>query len=313
MACWTVQASDQRQALRRWQSGLARAFVRLDAEAAGAADVFAGRIDQVRVGTLRVSGVSAHAHRVVRRREHIGCSGEAIVFANLQIAGRGATTLGRSTWEAAPLDLTIVPTCETYAIENRHSFELLSFAVPAASLPEGLVPGRLSLSVSPVGREVAGTLASLAQVARALPSGLASQAERALEAQIVGALGLAAAVGGLILPNDAQVDPAHLRVAILAHIARRFADPSLSAAPIAAAFGLSGRRLHALFEGTDTSVGKRIRALRLAAAGRLLAETSLPISVVAARTGFADLGYFTRVFRRAHGMSPRDWRAARSS
>ncbi|MDT7638727.1 MAG: hypothetical protein QOC83_3015, partial [Pseudonocardiales bacterium] len=29
------------------------------------------------------------------------------------------------------------------------------------------------------------------------------------------------------------------------------------------------------------------------------------------RVGYPDGGYFARVFRREHGVAPRDWRAAR--
>ncbi|MDT7621515.1 MAG: AraC family transcriptional regulator, arabinose operon regulatory protein, partial [Pseudonocardiales bacterium] len=43
----------------------------------------------------------------------------------------------------------------------------------------------------------------------------------------------------------------------------------------------------------------------------LLVETDLPLGEVGRRVGYPDGGYFARVFRREHGVAPRDWRAAR--
>jgi AraC-like DNA-binding protein len=46
----------------------------------------------------------------------------------------------------------------------------------------------------------------------------------------------------------------------------------------------------------------------MAEARSLLVETELPVGEVARRVGMADPGYFSRMFRRAHGTSPRSWR-----
>lgn len=48
--------------------------------------------------------------------------------------------------------------------------------------------------------------------------------------------------------------------------------------------------------------------LRLRLAAKLLATTSDTITDISARCGFASQSYFTRCFRRAHGMSPREFR-----
>ena len=50
---------------------------------------------------------------------------------------------------------------------------------------------------------------------------------------------------------------------------------------------------------------------RMAVARELLDTTNLPISAVAGQTGYADPLYFSRQFRRIHGMSPETYRAAR--
>lgn len=50
---------------------------------------------------------------------------------------------------------------------------------------------------------------------------------------------------------------------------------------------------------------------RLVAAKLLLATTLLPITEIAARTGFSQTSYFIRVFRAAEGVSPKQYRTIR--
>ncbi|OBH89036.1 AraC family transcriptional regulator [Mycobacterium sp. E2733] len=59
---------------------------------------------------------------------------------------------------------------------------------------------------------------------------------------------------------------------------------------------------------TGRTVGEWITDRRMAEARRLLAETALPIAEVAGRVGIGDAGYFSRLFSRTHGVSPRAWR-----
>lgn len=53
-----------------------------------------------------------------------------------------------------------------------------------------------------------------------------------------------------------------------------------------------------------------VKKRRLAAACDLLSETDRPIADVAEACGFADYNYFSKVFKRALGQSPRAYRAA---
>ena len=62
---------------------------------------------------------------------------------------------------------------------------------------------------------------------------------------------------------------------------------------------------------TGRTVQEWIIERRMAEARSLLSDTELPVSEIARRVGMSDPGYFSRLFRRTHGTSPRKWRSRR--
>ena len=65
------------------------------------------------------------------------------------------------------------------------------------------------------------------------------------------------------------------------------------------------RRMQAL-TGMPPSV--YVKNIRLNVARRLLSNTDLPVSDIAAKTGFATTKYFSAVFKDAYGMTPNEFR-----
>jgi len=111
-------------------------------------------------------------------------------------------------------------------------------------------------------------------------------------------------------PNREAVAAAR-RAAAERFIVRNLHRPHLSPAHVAAAVGVSVRRLHGLFEPTGVSIGRRIVALRLAKARDLLAgEADLSVTEVAYRCGFDNLATFYRLFKAAFQMTATELRAA---
>lgn len=95
-------------------------------------------------------------------------------------------------------------------------------------------------------------------------------------------------------------------------IDRRHTEP-LSLRDVAGELGVTpGHLTTVVRRRTGRTVGEWIVERRLAAARGLLAETDLPVAEVARRVGVSDPGYFSRLFGRAHGASPREWRGRRS-
>jgi len=93
-------------------------------------------------------------------------------------------------------------------------------------------------------------------------------------------------------------------------IERRAAEP-LSLSDVAAEVGMSpGHLTTVVRRRTGRTVQDWIVENRMARARDLLASTDLPVGEVACRIGISDPAYFSRVFRREHGVSPRAWRTA---
>ncbi len=117
-----------------------------------------------------------------------------------------------------------------------------------------------------------------------------------------------------LLGTEPGIDGAAQRslvVQVKAYIEASLADPDLSSATVAAAHHISIRHLQKLFETQGLTVSGWIRERRLEHARRDLinpAQHNVPITVIAARWRFADSAHFSRVFKAAYGLSPRDHR-----
>ncbi|MEO8687315.1 MAG: DNA-binding response regulator [Solirubrobacteraceae bacterium] len=90
---------------------------------------------------------------------------------------------------------------------------------------------------------------------------------------------------------------------------REHAGDRIGVADVAAAVGFHPDHLSHLFRRElGETVGGYLARCRIERALDLLAHSNAPIAAVAAGVGFADARYFSRFFRRATGMSPREYR-----
>ncbi|MDR5835704.1 helix-turn-helix domain-containing protein [Caballeronia sp. LZ034LL] len=95
---------------------------------------------------------------------------------------------------------------------------------------------------------------------------------------------------------------------VLSLIDARFAEP-LRLADLCAAASLSERTLTRYFvQHIGESVGRYIARVRIGHACRMLGDTSLPISVIATRSGFANVANFNRQFKAAKLTTPAEYR-----
>jgi len=91
-----------------------------------------------------------------------------------------------------------------------------------------------------------------------------------------------------------------------AHIAENF-----TVADLAAVACMSSAHFARSFKATTGQCPHEfVTRIRLALAKQMLADPHLPISDIALSTGFSSQSNFSRAFRGATGMTPRDYRAA---
>jgi AraC-like DNA-binding protein len=189
--------------------------------------------------------------------------------------------------------------CVQYAFRIPHA----RLALPRPALREmtsrALGPG------NPVADVAAGYLTRLGSEA-ALRTGPA--ADLALSAGI----DLVRAAIVAELADDARREHETLTVQIMAYVRTHLAEHDLTPARIAAAHHVSLRQLYTVLGRAGISPADWIRSLRLEAARDDLRRMPAPaVATVGRRWGFMDPTNFSRAFRQAYGMSPRECRDTR--
>ena len=103
-------------------------------------------------------------------------------------------------------------------------------------------------------------------------------------------------------------DDADILIAVQRTMEKILHDPDVTAETLARMTGQSRSRLYRCFDGQDLGVRETLTRLRMEKAGSLLALTSMPIGDIALHCGYGDFAAFSRAFRRAYDMTPRDYR-----
>ena len=94
-------------------------------------------------------------------------------------------------------------------------------------------------------------------------------------------------------------------------IAAQFNDFELTVSAVALRHGVTPRYIQKLFEDDGVTFSEYVLGRRLAEAHRSLADPHLAnrsISTIAFNTGFSDLSYFNRTYRRRFGATPTETR-----
>ncbi|QKW24653.1 AraC family transcriptional regulator [Kitasatospora sp. NA04385] len=290
-------------------------------------ETFTGRVRQTRLGPVTVLRMSVPSIRVRRTRKMVRSSDEECYHLTLLTRGSGAALGERPGPEAVLAEggLHLVSSSRPY---NSLFFDShggagqqprvagLGVDLPMSLLP--IPPDRLSTLI---GRSLPGLEGSGALLSQFL-LGLDRQAEvlRPAEASALGTVVVDLVAAWLTRElecEDALTPEARRRElveSVRAFVRRRLHDPELAPPVIAAAHHVSLSHLHQRF--TELSGGETlaayIRRQRMQKAYRDLADPALralPVRAVAARCGIPRAPEFSRAFRTAHGLSPREHRA----
>ncbi|MFD9537567.1 helix-turn-helix domain-containing protein [Streptomyces sp. NPDC060010] len=179
---------------------------------------------------------------------------------------------------------------------------------------------RLGLPVDLVRRAAPKLRASrLLPLVRDHLAGLTAQADMVSQDTQASALGEASITLVRALIASAAREDRHAAAALAdtlpaqinAYIDHHLRDPELRPAAIAAAHHISLRQLYRLVQPPQCTLEQWIVARRLAGARSDLAarqEHRRSITDIARSWGFRDPSHFTRRFRAAYGLTPREWR-----
>ncbi|MET8577185.1 helix-turn-helix domain-containing protein [Streptomyces sp. NPDC005012] len=298
-----------------WNEAVSRTLVPVSVAPRGDGP-FRGRIATRRLGYLQVSTLEADAERLSRTPALIGPSAEALVAVGLQMSGTATFLHDGRRAEVGEGDLVVYDTTRPYSFDHplrhvQHVFQLprRALGVPDPDVRE--VTGRVIGTANGFGAVLLPFLTALATSTDRHPPAVTNR----LAGNVVDLF--ATLIAEQLHPGgtDADTTRAHLLLRVREHIDRNLGDPDLSPESIARRHRISIRYLHRLFEGEGITVGRLIQQRRLEECGRELARrgrTAPTVSAVAQRWGFVSPAHFSRAFRAAYGVSPREWRGLRA-
>lgn len=272
-------------------------------------ETFGGRIEAADLGSVQLANVSGSPCAVRRRPEDIARITDAPYLVKFQLKGESLTSQRNREAHLRPGDFVICSTAEPYSLQFRDSYEMPVLALGAATMQRLTADPEQFLGVKMSGEDAdCGLLSSFVAQVVARMSRLREPMIRRVEANILDLL------GGVLAARTEQatLSAAQQLARIKAYVQEHLHDRSLGPATIAAAFGLSTRYVHALFEGEPMTVGRYVRSLRVHACRRMLESGTPPetsLTDVALTWGFYDLSHMSRCFREEFGTTPSEVRA----
>ncbi len=294
-----------------WADILYDQYYPLDVDCRGHEN-YRGNLVTLDLPAVRLGMASSDPMDVYRRKSHLSRAASDYYFIPIpQMAPIAVRQHGR---EAAlpPGSFSLISIAETYQFLQSTQNAILTLRIEGRHARER-IPLIDDLAASRFSHEHALIRIFVDFVRSALTQseGLDKASTEALTAQLLDlfALAISAPVQALE-SSETSVRLAHLR-RILHAIENRLDDPALSAGSLAGELGLSERYIQKMFAEREETVSGVIRARRIAAAKRRLADpTRLNLSVAAIgySVGFYDPGHFSRTFRQLVGMPPGEYR-----
>jgi len=301
-----------------WKHVLSDTFVPLEVSSPGGGAGFLGRLRGTELGGLRLIEVRAEPHTARRTARLVKVAPAGCYKIGLQLHGTAVLIQDGREAVLTPGDFAFYDTDRPYTLAlTDHRMLVLVFRRDMLGLPQqrlaGLtatrMPGETGGMASLIGPFLV-RVADLLDAADAPGLGVSLR----LAGNVVDLLGTVLAERLDATPEDPGTAHRALMLQITAFIEEHLADPELAPAQIAAAHHISLRQLHKLFHANGTTVAGWIRQRRLERCGHDLRDprcATRPVGAVGARWGYPDPAHFSRLFKAAYGVGPRDYRASR--
>ncbi|WP_353808521.1 helix-turn-helix domain-containing protein [Agromyces sp. SYSU T00194] len=257
-----------------------------------------------RPGTRRLTVTDAGYFPAAGGHRRIRATGANETIVILCVAGAGVVRMGAETYSLAPGASIVIPAHRPHEYQASGVDPWTIWWLHVRGTDAAELTGPILSASQPVIR-----LKSLDRVV-ALFDELVSLLERRLSpAQMLAASGVAwnlltRIAADSVLPADGSPLERAMR-----YLEARV-DGNIQVAELAAIVGMSPSHLSALFrQATGGGPGAFHTSLKMARARSLLDTTSLTVTEIAAAVGYVDPLYFSRHFRRVHGVNPTTYRA----
>jgi AraC-like DNA-binding protein len=308
------------QRLEFWREVVCHTIAGVKADALAADHPYSGAIHAQSIPLAHMPSfdlvhVEADAQRVNRTRELISVQTETTWLLMVQEEGTCTIRQGKQQATLKPGDIGFLDTGRPYEVIFPQTFRQNILRMPTALFDDIMPKGRDVAAMALAGDDALTAIARqnivlLERFASAIdPILLPAAANRALDHLALAARSLFGDDAG----QRGHRASASYFAGACAYISEALGDPFLSVEQIAGAVGISSGHLQLIFrQSSGSTVGEYVRERRLAHCRRDLADAGLvdrSITSIAFRWGFSESSSFSRAFRHAFQMSPRQFRS----
>jgi AraC-like DNA-binding protein len=264
------------------------------------------------VSGIRIMDVAAGPHVATRRDHNLTTDDLRMFCIALQLEGTSSIAQDGALSVLHPGDFAIYDSTRPFERRFEAQYRCLTIQFPhdMISLPAHTLARLTATRFAPdegLGIVVSPYLVEVARNLGDLHGWYGLLVAHTMIDLVSAALGEKLALGGIGHPEG------HTEVFLAAcdHITRNLGDPQLNPESIAVECFISVRQLHKIFHAERTTVSGWIRQRRIEQCRRQLAdprESERSVGEIAARFGIHDAAHFSRLFRAAFGVSPREYR-----
>ncbi|MEE7504453.1 helix-turn-helix domain-containing protein [Methylobacterium mesophilicum] len=273
---------------------------------------FVARLDQAEYGILTVGRIFHGCVSSKSSSRYRGAEDVLQVIFNLE----GRSWLQHDDREALSQTGDFTVTAQRSATVVTEESTHLVVNVPRERLERMLGPSRLYTAVT-VGQGSASASLTTSFFRQLSEVGASLSPEAAERMSLIGVDLIVASLAERIAQQAPR--PVHGTLVVQrakAYVEANLADPTLDPLKLAAATGVSLRRLQELFHERSQHISDYIWERRLSTAAARLADPAcahLSVGMLAYGCGFSSQAHFARRFKDRCGMSPREYRQARSN
>lgn len=307
-----LPAYPQNDSFSAWLEDLQRTCGNFDSRPLPGHAPFQGAVSKRVAGSLEVAEISTNAQRIVRQRPSSDREEDRYCFLVVQREGRSRILQQGRYIHMLPGEMALLDSAQDCEILPQGFIEHSSFHLPRDAVIERFPDRRVPFGKLSTGNASGQILQLIVNrvVSRQLSSPLTDE----------DGVGLCDSLVSLLAPTCRQESDAvvegHSDGMELYHCAQqlieqRLKDEVLTPAFLAEQLHISIRQLYRLFEHRGDTVCRYVQKKRLERCAEELSDphrARYSITEIAFRWGFTDSAHFSRSFKKAFDISPRDYR-----